>query len=165
MTLLVAQDYFDESIEQLLNQARKYKVGLILAHQNLDQFERGLLSAVMSSTSIKLAGGVSARDANAFAKEMRCDPDFIQGMRKRRDHTEFACWVKNETPRPLRLTVPFGELERRGNGKREHDELLASNRQRYCADTGDAATPVTASRGKPTSPKPSGFEVGEHEML
>ena len=161
-----AQDYFDESIEQLLNQARKYKVGLILAHQNLDQFERGLLSAVMSSTSIKLAGGVSARDANAFAKEMRCDPDFIQGMRKRRDHTEFACWVKNETPRPLRLTVPFGELERREQMEsEEHDELLASNRERYCADTGDAAAPVTASRSKPTPPTPSGFEVGEHEML
>jgi hypothetical protein len=30
-----AHDYFDESIENLLNQARKYKVGLILAHQNL----------------------------------------------------------------------------------------------------------------------------------
>src|SRR5438270_14068547 len=30
-----AADYFDESIEHLLNQARKYRVGLILAHQNL----------------------------------------------------------------------------------------------------------------------------------
>ena len=31
-----AHDYFDESMENLLNQARKYKVGLVLAHQNLD---------------------------------------------------------------------------------------------------------------------------------
>jgi type IV secretory pathway TraG/TraD family ATPase VirD4 len=28
-----------EGMEQLLNQARKYRVGLILAHQNLGQFE------------------------------------------------------------------------------------------------------------------------------
>ena len=76
-----------------------------------------------------------------------------------------TCWVKNETPRPLRLTVPFGELERREQMEsEEHDWLLASNRKRYCADTGDAAAPVTASRSKPT-PTPSGFEIGEHEML
>ena len=37
-----AHDYFDESMENLLNQARKYKVGLVLAHQNLDQFDTRL---------------------------------------------------------------------------------------------------------------------------
>ena len=77
---------------------------------------------------------------------MRCDHDFIQGMRKRRDHTEFACWVKNETPRPLRLTVPFGELERRDKmGSEEHVVLLAFNRERYCANT-DAATPAKSTQ-------------------
>jgi hypothetical protein len=54
-----AQDYFDQSVEQLLNQARKYKVGLILAHQNLGQFELRLMAAVMASTAIKLAGAAS----------------------------------------------------------------------------------------------------------
>ena len=34
-----AHDYFDESIEKLLEQARKYKVGMLLAHQHLDQFK------------------------------------------------------------------------------------------------------------------------------
>ena len=52
-----AQDYFDESIESLFNQARKYKVGLVIAHQNLDQFDQKLRAAVLSSTSIKLVGG------------------------------------------------------------------------------------------------------------
>src|SRR3954462_6297174 len=37
-----AQDYFDEGMEQLLNQARKYRGGLILAHQNLGRFRGGL---------------------------------------------------------------------------------------------------------------------------
>src|SRR4051794_41310925 len=49
-----AQDYFDEGMEQLLNQARKYRVGLILARQNLGQFEPRLQAAVMASTAIKL---------------------------------------------------------------------------------------------------------------
>lgn len=161
-----AQDYFDESIEHLLNQARKYKVGLILAHQNLDQFERGLLSAVMSSTSIKLAGGVSARDATAFSKEMRCDPELIQGMRKRKDHTEFACWIKNETARPIRLSVPFSELERRPKMEsEEHAMLLAFNRERFCGSNSRLAEPGSTTVRKPPRQPPSGFEVGEHEML
>src|SRR3954471_22553750 len=62
-----AQDYFDESAENLLNQARKYKVGIVLAHQNLDQFEPRLRGAVMASTATKLVGGLSAKDAAAFA--------------------------------------------------------------------------------------------------
>src|SRR4051795_6133006 len=84
-----AHDYFDESIENLLNQARKYHVGIILAHQNLDQFEPRLRATVMASTSTKMVGGLSAKDASAFSKEMRSEPEFLQGMRKRRDHTEF----------------------------------------------------------------------------
>src|SRR3954452_2878899 len=98
-----AQDYFDESIEQLLNQARKYKVGIILAHQNLDQFEQRLRSTVMASTSLKLVGGLSAKDATAFAKDMRCEPEYLLGMGNPQTHTEFACFARNHTERPVAL--------------------------------------------------------------
>jgi hypothetical protein len=56
-----AQDYFDESIQSLFNQARKYKVGFIVAHQNLDQFDQKLRATVLSSTSIKLVGAYQPR--------------------------------------------------------------------------------------------------------
>jgi hypothetical protein len=39
-------------------------------------------STVASSTSIKAVGGLSALDARSFAREMRCEPEFLQGMRK-----------------------------------------------------------------------------------
>jgi type IV secretion system coupling TraD/TrwB family protein len=87
-----AQDYFDESVGELFNQARKYKLGLIVAHQNLDQLKHELRASILASTAIKLVGGMSAWDATAFAKEMRCDREFLQGMQKRTDHTEFACF-------------------------------------------------------------------------
>ncbi len=51
----------------------------------------------MASPSIKPAGSVSAKDAALFAKEIRSQPEFIQGMRKHRAHTEYACWVRNVT--------------------------------------------------------------------
>ena len=114
-------------------------MGLIIAHQNLDQFEPGLRSTVASSTSIKAVGGLSALDSKAFAREMRCEPEFLQGMRKRKDKTEFACYIRNFTPSPVRLTVPLGEMERRPKlTDSEYEALLEANRGRYSAGEGEA---------------------------
>src|SRR5207253_2564854 len=96
-----AADYFDDRIGSLLNQARKYKVGMTLAHQNLDQLSSSLRASFFSSTSIKFAGGVSNKDAAAFAAEMHGDAEFIQAQRKRKNRTSFACFVRNITPQPL----------------------------------------------------------------
>jgi hypothetical protein len=129
-----AHDYFDESMENLLNQARKYKVGLVLAHQNLDQFESKLRATVMSSTSIKMVGGLSAKDAAMFAREMNCEVEFLQSIRKYADRTEFACNVRNHTPNPISLSVPFGSMERQPKITAERAAfMLEHNRARYCA--------------------------------
>jgi hypothetical protein len=127
-----AHDYFDESLENLFNQARKYEVGLIIAHQNLDQFDTKLRATVTSSTAIKTVGGLSSKDAGYFAKEMQCEPEFLMSMRKRQAHTEFACHVRNFTPQPIRLTVPFGDMERRPRlPDLLYEALLERNRHRY----------------------------------
>ena len=129
-----AQDYFDESIQSLFNQARKYKVGLVIAHQNLDQFDQKLRAAVLSSTSIKLVGGLSAKDAGIFAKEMNCEPEFLQNMRKGKGYTQFACFVRNHTRRPISLTVPFGQMEKQEKLTSEQlEQVLTENRRRYGA--------------------------------
>src|SRR4051812_29297050 len=81
-----AHDYFEEGagIEFMINTARKYRVGMVISHQNLRQFPSSLAATVMASTAIKFAGGVSSDDARALAKEMHCEPEFLQGMRKER---------------------------------------------------------------------------------
>jgi hypothetical protein len=56
----------------------------------------------------------------------------LQSMRKHRDRTEFACFVRNHTPQPIRLTVPLGEMERRPKLTAvQHAALIERNRQRY----------------------------------
>lgn len=130
-----AQDYFDESIEHLLNQARKYKVGLTIAHQNLDQFDQKLRAAVMASTTIKMVGGLSAKDASAMAREMCCDEAFLQERRKYQTHTEFACFIRNHMKQPTALDVPFGLMEGQPTlSKKERESLLAANRLRFCGE-------------------------------
>ena len=62
-----AHDYFDENMEHMINQLRKRQVGCILAHQNLGQLNRKLEDTIMASTAIKMVGGISEKDARAFA--------------------------------------------------------------------------------------------------
>ncbi|MDO1560109.1 type IV secretion system DNA-binding domain-containing protein [Brevundimonas sp. 2R-24] len=133
-----AQEYFDDSIETILNQARKYRVGLTLAHQALDQLSPRLRSAILANTSLKCVGGVSAKDARALADELHTTSDFIEGMKRRRDQTEFAVWLKHSTPHAIRVSVPLGFLERQPLLTEEAFALnLEFNRVRYCGALSD----------------------------
>jgi hypothetical protein len=129
-----AHDYFNERLEALINQGRKYQVGVILAHQNLSQFERKLSATVMASTAIKFAGGVSADDARAISREMYTTPEFIQEMKKGRGRTQFALFMRNLTPTATTQVVPFGSLEFQPRiSPADYTQLLKDNRERYCA--------------------------------
>jgi hypothetical protein len=131
-----AHDYFEEGagIELLLNTARKYNVGLILSHQNLEQFPRRLAATVMASTAIKFAGGVSFEDARTLAREMHTTPEFLQSMQKGQGATNFALWIRNHIGEAQVQTIPFGTLEGKLRmSDADYDALIADNRQRYCA--------------------------------
>jgi hypothetical protein len=161
-----AHDYFDESMENLLNQARKYKVGLILAHQNLDQFETTLRSTVMASTSIKMVGGLSARDASVFSRDMRCEPEVLLSMRKDNTRSDFACFVRNLTERPIPLSVPLGAMEREPTLTAQALEAIkAQNRTRYCATTDNTPLPEAAQKREVSVRGETGAAVPEPEIL
>lgn len=162
-----AHEYFDDTIDELLNQARKFKVGMVLAHQNLEQLSQELRATIMASTSIKIAGGVNARDAAAFSREMRCEPEFVQSMSKHANHTEFACWIKNSTPHALKLQVPFGVLNNVPKlDDQSYEWLIASNRARYCAPAeGERVEPRAASAAQRGKQGKGEFELGSPELL
>lgn len=137
-----AADYFDDRIGYLLNQARKYKVGMVLAHQNLDQLSPALRSSVFSSTSIKFAGGVSGKDAGTLGSEMHTDAAFLRSQRKRRDTTSFACYVRNVTSQALSVSIPLGVVE--ALPKMEgavFEALRARSRAAYCIPLGEVPLP------------------------
>ena len=150
-----AADYFSESMETLFSTLRKYKVGATVACQNLDQMDQGLRSAIMASTSTKIVGGLNAKDAAHYAREMRCDVDFIDSMRKWPDRSEFAAYVRNVTPAPIKLTVPFGTMEREPTLEDEFYQLLiAENRERYAP---------TEAQDEPAEAIPTGLQP--HELI
>ncbi len=126
-----ASEYFDTNIDNLLIQARKYKLGIVVAHQYLDQLQGGLRSSFAANTSIKLAGGVSDRDAHAIASDMRTTPSFILEQRRTQRDTHFACYLRNLTASAISLTVPLGIMESEPQMSPDsYTALLARNRAR-----------------------------------
>jgi hypothetical protein len=116
-----ASDYrFDDKIDLILTQARKYNVGLTMATQYLDKISPKLQSAIAANTSIKFAGGVNHKDAGRLAPDMRCDTQFIADM----PELTFAAYVKGYTPRAVPLTFKPGVLERLPQASEEAQTAL-----------------------------------------
>ena len=123
-----AQDYFDANIGVILSQARKYKVGMVMAHQYLGQLSSGLAEAFEANTSIKLAGGVSARDARTLSSQMHATPELIQQQPK----GSFATYLRGLTDKAVPIAFPFFALEKMlRTTKEERAAILQHSRDAY----------------------------------
>ena len=73
------QNYVTDSIESILSEARKYRLGLVIAHQYLDQLEKDsklsgsvkLKGAVFGNVGTMMFYKIGPQDAEFCAKEMR----------------------------------------------------------------------------------------------
>lgn len=102
-----AQDYFDTNIDDLLTEARKYKLGTVFAHQYMGQTTQQLRASLAANTSIKLASGVSTADAKTLAPDLRTTSDFILEQPK----LQFACHIRGVTSQAISLPITAGKLE------------------------------------------------------
>ena len=98
----------EDSVEQMLTQARKFNVGLTLSHQYMGQLTPKLQQAIASNTSTKLVGGVSPSDARLLAPMLRTSPEFILDQSK----GHFATYAKGQTETAVSLKIEFGVMER-----------------------------------------------------
>ncbi len=138
-----AQDYFDQNLDLILSQARKFNIGLFMAHQYLGQLDGGLQASFEANTSIKYAGGVSARDARGLAAQMNTDPEALQHQPK----GTFAAFVRGQTKKAVPVTFPFFTLEQREKASdADVAELRSYTRERYAAPIAELR------RGQPETP-------------
>ena len=122
-----AADYFDDNIDDLLTQVRKYSVGCVFAHQFLDQCTQSLKASLAANTSTKLCASLSVADARAMAPELRTTAECILKQKK----LHFSCFIRNVTPEAVSVPIEVGKLE---NEPRLSDEdfeyLMALNNEK-----------------------------------
>ncbi len=64
------QNFTGEDLESMLSEARKFCLGLTLAHQNLDQLPRELRSAILGNVATEIFFRLSHHDASQISSEM-----------------------------------------------------------------------------------------------
>jgi DNA helicase HerA-like ATPase len=104
------QDFIkrDPKIPTILDQARKLNVGLILAHQRLQQLHPSVLDALYGATAIKFASKVSDSAAHALARDMRTTPEFILNQ----PPYHFAAYIRGVTDAALSIRIPDTDMNR-----------------------------------------------------
>lgn len=117
--------FFSNNIDDLLTEARKYKCGLLLAHQYLDQGSSFLRASLAANAGIKFASGLSAQDAAVMARDMRTSADFILSQPK----LQFAAHIRGVTQ--AAVSIPIRPLSRPPQLSDDaYDRLIARNRAR-----------------------------------
>jgi hypothetical protein len=101
------EDYAsDANISTIIEQCRKQKVALTVAHQNTSQLSQRVIDS-FQTVAIKCASSLTNRDAHVLAPGMRCKPDMLTDQPR----GTFAVYVRNLTPTAVTTSVPFGVLE------------------------------------------------------
>jgi hypothetical protein len=104
-----AQDVMDEvKTPELLEQAREFKLGVTIAHQDIkSQLPEALFSSISANTRIKYAGTRSHMSASMMARDMHCEPEFITSQKV----GQFACFVGGMTDHPFSVQLKLGEID------------------------------------------------------
>jgi len=172
-----AHDYMTDTMAEFLNQTRKYKVGIIMAHQflkQLDDISTNLRHATTTNTTIKLYGNLSWADARALSRDINIEPEEI-GKLKKVDYgyTEYFLYISYLTDRAIKARVPLGVLNKKKRmSKKSYKILQAKSRAKYSKQLeGDEARfaeiidqPDQADEGTETQTK-AGFKLGKKKKL
>jgi hypothetical protein len=141
------QDFIkrDPKIPSILDQARKLNVGLILAHQRLQQLQPSVLDALYGATAIKFASKVSDAAAHALARDMGTTSEFILHQ----PPYHFAAFIRGFTSNALSIRIPHTDMNRmRRMTATEHSAVRQRLREKY-AITKELAAPRQKSAPPP----------------
>ena len=162
-----AASYFDSNMDDLLTEARKYKLGCVFAHQFLDQCTQSLKSSLAANTSIKMASGVSMSDARQLAPDLRTTADFILSQPK----LSFATCIRNVTAQAVSIPLLAGELEAQlALSRAAYGELLDLNRKRVSlplevrGEEGRGPVPGPLSARSNPSQKDCGYQLEQRSQ-
>ena len=127
-----AQDYIstDTKIATLVDQCRKMRIALFLAHQRAKQIKSANVLDALVNTAIKFASTDNPHDADLAARAMQTKNHFVANQRKQ----HFALSVRRVTTTALSVRVPFLVMENMdAMSKKDEEAIRATMHERYCS--------------------------------
>lgn len=157
------QDFIkrDPKIPVILDQARKLNVGLVLAHQRLQQLEPRVLDALYGATAVKFASKVSDAAAHALARDMHTTPEFI--LDQPRYH--FAAYIRGMTANALSVGIPATDMNAMPRMTVAEQKCVRERlRERYAVgQRGPGLTPTRPERPTAAAQPPPGTDRSSFE--
>jgi len=110
------QNFATNSFIEILSEARKYKLSLILAHQNLSQLSEDLRDSILANCGIQACFRVNREDAQLLAKELmgplyRHVPGWEINIQLLQEVPRQCCYVANKPENGIvgisTLPVPY----------------------------------------------------------
>jgi hypothetical protein len=156
------QNYVTESIESILSEARKYKLGLIMAHQYLDQLEKEnklsssvkLKGAVFGNVGTMMFYKIGAQDAEYCAKEMA--PTFSEQDMVNLDKYKAVIKLSVDTqPSPPFSIIPENPYLEKGD-EQAGEAFKQLSRLTYGRDKEFVGREIERRIGSYTPPSPPG---------
>jgi len=135
----------DESITDILDQARASRVGIVLAHQRLGQLSEPVFNALMGSAAIKMSARVSEPRDTIFARSMGTSTDFVANQ----PAFTFATHISGITRTAGSFSPPHTDIKKMPKMSEEDErEMIEDVRDRF------AIKPTDKQSGGETTPPP-----------
>ena len=127
-----AQEYLqDTKVTEILDQARKMRIGMVLANQRSQQIGNANTLDALMTTSIKFVHTDNDRDTHMLSRPMKTTPEFLAGLPKQ----VFGLFVRGVTPEALPIEVPFLTMEGESHmSPAEYERMRARMRATYGPD-------------------------------
>jgi CxxC-x17-CxxC domain-containing protein len=126
------QNFSTDSFANILSEARKYRLNLILAHQYIEQLSEKVKPAVFGNVGTMVVFRVGAADAEELVKEFT--PTFteedIVNLPKFEMYLKLMIDGVSSSPFSAEGLSPLREDERTGNV----EKVIAATRERYASD-------------------------------
>jgi len=121
------QNFATESFANILSEARKYRLNLIIAHQYIEQLEEEVASAVFGNVGTIAAFRVGGADADFLAKEF--EPEFtIEDLVNTAKYNMYLkLMIDGVSSSPFSAQTVLPEFPRTGNA----EKVIAVSRERY----------------------------------
>lgn len=148
------QNYITESIEEILNEARKYRVHLTLAQQILGYgMEPETRKVVLSNTAVKITGRNARHTLDAMAKETDAPIEELERLRVGEFH------IKSGARKSVKARMPTHRLKTKGGMTAEEWETVQTDQiARYYRPVASMKN-RDAGRAAETPEKPFDFDI------
>ena len=146
-------NFITPSMAEILSGARKYRIGLTLAHHELHQLQRSpdVASAVMTHPYTRIVFRVGDDDAKKLADGF----SFFESNALRNLETGQAICRVERSDYDFNLTVPLPEMPDEDATAHRRQEVITASREAYSVPRAEVEAMLAASRMQPGEEPPS----------